>query len=1326
MNAARGLLSTVLATLCALAAVFAFGDVAQAAVTHKYLSSPITEIPAKGPPPAEETVAYPGPLGGVSSMTVDSGDLYLVRSGDLLDKFDASTGAFIAQLPQPASPYYDFHQGVAVGHGAGETEVYVGGDENGSEIQGRVAVYDAAGHIRGYWTGSDTPAGHFGCFECGGYGGVAADDSGNLLTKGLVYVVDPLNDVVDVFAPQAGGGEKYVAQITGPEPGVTFASLGGALAASVAVDQANGDVLVVEGTTVVDVFEPTALGEYTLVRRLTGTAAGPFERISGVTADGASGDVYVWEAERQVVDQFSSTSIYLGHLTGTSNTPAGAFGSPNAVAVDPASGDVYVGDTQRNINEEPFASVHIFGPNVVVPDVATEPASSVRTTAATLNGTVNPDEAGTATCRFEWGTSSSFDHIAPCEPEAVANGNAPVAVHATLGGLQADTTYHYRLVASDADGTNAGEASQDREFATPGPGIHQESASSVTSESATLGAAIDPDSAPTTYYFQYGTSTAYGSDLPLQPGREVGSGKGDVAVSVHPQGLVAGTVYHYRAVALSNVEGTPVTVAGPDQTFATQAAGTEITQPDDRQWEMVSPPNKQGAEIVAVGNETGDDIQAAADGSGITYGANSSIVANPAGNRSPDVVQALSTRGAPGDWTTADLSTIHNEGATVPALLRSEYRLFSDDLSLGVLTSPGPTPLPPLPPTTEASVYLRAANGEYKATVTSADLQSPGDKLETREAGVGFVSASPDLRHLVLDSPVALVPGAPAGGGLYEWSEGSLQLVSVTPNHELISNAYLGNIASYRGGDPRKAVSDDGSRIVWEDEHGRYYLRDTVKGETVSIDAAQGAPEPGARRSIYRTANSEGSRIFFTSTARLTANSTASELSQGNREDLYVFEVTSGNDEALAGKPIDLTVDANNEETADVLGVIGASEDGSYVYFVANGVLGDGAEHGARHGNCTRGLEAASQQSCNLYVEHYDDGAKAWTPPHWIAALSGDDSPTWGDGDSDLIRMTSRVSPDGGYLAFMSERSLTGYENRDANSDVADEEVYLYDASAARLVCASCNPTGARPAGIFRGTNYQERLVSYTEGLWSNRWLAGNIPGWTTDDNSSALYQSRYLSDSGRLFFNSSDALVPADVNGVEDVYEYEPAGVGSCQGATHGQSASVVYVGAGCVALISAGTSSEESAFMDASESGGDVFFLTLSKLAPQDYDTSIDLYDAHECTSAAPCAPAPTLTRPPCTTGDACKPAPTSQPILFGAPSSETFSGAGNVTPTGPVAKATSRSSQSARKLAKALKACRGKRKHQRVVCERRARKRYGTKPPRSGKSLSAKTTR
>jgi hypothetical protein len=182
---------------------------------------------------------------------------------------------------------------------------------------------------------------------------------------------------------------------------------------------------------------------------------------------------------------------------------------------------------------------------------------------------------------------------------------------------------------------------------------------------------------------------------------------------------------------------------------------------------------------------------------------------------------------------------------------------------------------------------------------------------------------------------------------------------------------------------------------------------------------------------------------------------------------------------------------------------------------------------------------------------------------------------------------------------------------------------------------------------------------------------------------------------------------VPQDVNGTEDVYQYEPPGVGGCS------TSSVTFSerSGGCVGLISSGTSAEESGFLDASESGGDVFFLTAAKLAPQDFDTALDVYDAHECTTSAPCFPAPAETTPPCTTEASCRPAPTPQPSIFGDPASATFSGAGNLTPTStPSPRPKTATQIRAERLARALKGCRAKHdKHKRLACESQARKRY-----------------
>ncbi len=1136
---------------------------------------------------------------------------------------------------------------------------------------------------------------------------------------------------------------------------LSFGEKGGAVGQlsepeGVAVNESSGDIYVVDkGNDRVEYFSST--GAY--VGEFNGSGANPavegkaaptgrFSEPGAIAIDNEQGspslgDVYVADVGNHMVDKFSASGEYIGQLSESST--GSEVGSINGLAVD-GQGKLWVCQQEKEIDAFSDALENEFISRItstgflygqVICGFAVDANDDIYNY-SDYTGIGKLNSSGQLLIEEFNSLLKEFSGVPG--PVAVDLGDGEVYVgnaddegsigRFTSGGKFVETFGSERLAASSGIAVDAAtgevyvaDAAADRVevFALEPEGhptIESESASTVTASSTTLAAQIKPTGPDTTYYFQYCAVTpASCTDVPAAPGVDLGGGFEPQNVYVHLQGLQAATVYRFRAIAINELGVSE----GAEKSFTTQAAGGEFALPDGRSWEMVTPPNKYGSDLIAVGNEQGADIQAADNGDAMTYGATAPFVLNPAGSRSPEVTQVFSTRTAPGTWSTADITTAHDEGAHDLAIGHSaEYKLFSPDLSAGLVEPWDTTPLPPLPPGSEKTIYLRMANGEYKALVTSTNTR-PGAKFGGKsgvDEVVEFENATPDFKHIVLYSGVGLTSAPNDEGGLYEWTEGKLQLIG-------------GGIGERLAG-VRHALSNDGSRVVSANGDGHLYLRDTASGETVQVDAAQGAPEPLNAESQYHSADDTDSRIFFTSAQRLTPDSTASpEYPQA--ADLYEFEVTGGS-EPLSGRLTDLTVDRNTGESADVRGVIGASEDGTYVYFVANGVLGDAGERGVKHGDCEHGHEVF-KEDCNLYVERYDEGTRKWSAPNLIATLSGADRHTWeNEGLVALKGMTSRVSPNGHYLAFMSERGFTGYENHDADSGVADEEVYLYDASTNRLVCASCNPSGARPVGKQMGQKYESNLIDYAEN-WRGRWLAASIPGWTTKDLLNSLYQSRYLSNSGRLFFNAADALVPADVNGNEDVYEYEPAGVGSCQGPGYGQSASDVFneTAGGCVGLISSGTSNEESAFMDASESGGDVFFMTESRLSPSDYDTSLDLYDAHECTTSSPCGPPVPLAPPPCTTGDACKAAPTPQPAIFGAPSSETFSGAGNILAAGsaPVT-VTSRSATQKRKLAAALKACRKKPKQRRTACERRARKRYGAKGAGAGKNVSTKTGR
>jgi hypothetical protein len=896
-------------------------------------------------------------------------------------------------------------------------------------------------------------------------------------------------------------------------------------------------------------------------------------------------------------------------------------------------------------------------------------------------------------------------------------------VTAMLTKLQPDTTYYYQLQAKNGKGTN--EDGAILHFTTTGPGILSTSVSSVAATSGTLDATLEPHNVPTSYRFEYDTKpyapeeAPHGIAVPASA-EAIGSTPGAVKVEQHIQGLTGGTTYYYRVVTVGEVEGKAEESGGEGHSFTTQGAG-EFALPDHRQYEMVSPPDKYGATLDGIGEPGGYNggvIQAAADGNALTYVANSPTEPEPAGYTNE--TQVYSTRGASG-WSTHDLALPHagaTDGSVGPGI---EYRFFGEDLSSAIVQPFGGF-IALAPQATEQTAYLQnedggaftplVTNGEGVADDTAKPFQPFGQFLD---AGAGhtcptglicgpyFVGATPNDSHVALTSEVALTQtplpensSHETPAQLYEWNAGEpasrqLQLVSVLPEGEggggpPATGASLGGRSFSE--DARGAISADGSRVFFSTTQNALYMRDVPAGKTLRLDLPAAGCETcgtGSPAGLFQLASPDGERVLFTDHQKLTSDSGA------NAEKADLYECVIG--EKVADQPAceltDVTPrDASGESAGVQGGVLGESEDGSYLYFVANGVLENiGAKVvGAVRGSCDGKVTAFTVGAqCNLYVRH--EGKTSL-----VAVLSGGDYSDVGTyGPTKLNTLTARVSPNGLYLAFMSDRELTGYDNHDATSGEPHEELYEYDAATGRTSCASCDPSGARPEGEEFGQEGDNMPLAGEKVVWEpNSWLAATIPGWTPFELATARYQSRYLSNTGRLFFNARSALVPNDVNNQWDVYEYEPEGVGTCTSATG--SGSDVFKpahafetevegkkqtgeeGAGCVGLISNGESKDESAFLDASatggkdaegaEGGGDVFFLTTAKLAPQDVDDSYDVYDAHECTTASPCTQGAT-SPPPCENEASCKPAPESQPGIYGPPASATFSGPGNLTP-------------------------------------------------------------
>jgi phosphodiesterase/alkaline phosphatase D-like protein len=196
------------------------------------------------------------------------------------------------------------------------------------------------------------------------------------------------------------------------------------------------------------------------------------------------------------------------------------------------------------------------------PTVVTKVASSVSQTSATLSATVNPNGGKVTSCHFDYGTTIGYGHEVPCSA-LPGSGASPVGVSASVTGLSANTTYHFRIVAENTGGSSFGA---DQTFPTlpQPPMVVPEAASSIAQTTATLNAAVNPNGGEvTSCEFDYGTSEAYGKSVPCSS--LPGSGSSSVAVSAVVVGLSADTTYHFRIVAI-NSGGTS---AGSDHTFQT-------------------------------------------------------------------------------------------------------------------------------------------------------------------------------------------------------------------------------------------------------------------------------------------------------------------------------------------------------------------------------------------------------------------------------------------------------------------------------------------------------------------------------------------------------------------------------------------------------------------------------------------------------------------------------------------------------------------------------------------------------------------------------------
>jgi hypothetical protein len=1140
---------------------------------------------------------------------------------------------------------FDGPQWIAVdnsGGGPSNEDVYV--TDVGNDV---IEKFNALGAYEGQLTGTCAAPG-----TCPGkaipFGellGVAVSRSGNLWVYG--------GSGVDEFS-SSGSFVGAFNTGRGAQPGL-------------AVDS-NENVYIVNGEPKVSMFEA---GHVEPGSELAEFGSG----VSGLAIDPATDDVFV--------DEASSIARYgpvdEPHPAPLQILPGAELSNSRGVAVNDA-GTVYASQAGTD-DLEAFRLVE--PPETEAASEVTE--ISATEDSATLHGTVRPEGEPLTECKFDYGTTESYGQEAPCKD--MPTGIEPQPVSAKIGGLEPRTVYHFRLVV--ADQKNGAINGNDEIFFTAHvPVVENESVLSTGSTEASVTASIDASGSPTTYHVEYGIGEAYGSSTPEV---SLGAAQASVGVLVKLGGLQAGIVYHYRLVA-TNTFGM---IAGPDATFTTAAVTQSATGlPNHRAYELVAPhdatevygpplhqytPGEPEGGVADEYTRVYKDYQAAANGEAVAFvggapasaSGGSGFVGTSTGN------QYLARRG-PDAWEDADIEPPGYE------LAISTFSAFSEDLTAYVLKTQFPLTATPDAPSQcaddgSAAPYLNDAGGYHSLITAAADGSCEAKGVE--------ISADGD--HVLLYSPSAYTEGAvPAKENnpednpeenLYDAVAGRLYQVNILPDGapEEHPNALFGgrqhHEESIYEATFEHAASRDGSRIFWtalegsgEEKQPRALyarLNDTQPqspsmGEvcteaadacTVQLDRAQTGAGGASGAGRFWDASADGTHVFFTDCHRLTVGSTAdaengcapkkvkggvdpgTELT-GN--DLYEYDFDKPEGERLT----DLTVDNKDAGGANVQGVIGVSESGDSVYFVAEGALTAGPN--------VEGHEPVAGQP-NLY-------SSMGGVTTFIATLTtGDDhftnlsttfqaAATSGDWEMEPGRRTAEVTPSGGAVSFMSTQSLTGYDNYgvagDSNAGTLTDadlpEVFVYQAATQRITCVSCAPSGQPPV---RGSELWEDARNANVGL-----------------SGQPANQSRWITEAEglQIYFMTDQPLIPGDANHRQDVYEWEADGSGECSQVT------------GCVAPLSSVIAPAPATFLDASANGQDVFFTQRAALVPQAIDETLKLYDARvdggfpESSEAC--------------TGTGCQGVPPAPPT-FATPSSVTFNGPGDFPPLTPVKKTT-----------------------------------------------------
>ncbi len=288
----------------------------------------------------------------------------------------------------------------------------------------------------------------------------------------------------------------------------------------------------------------------------------PATAITTTTAT-LNGSINANNASTTISFEYGTTVAYGTTATATPATATGATATLASSALSGlAPGTLYhyrikgvnsVGTT--NGNDLTFTTAAA----ATAPTATTLAANVITTVSAQLNGSVNANSSST-TVTFEYGTTTTYGTTVNATPNTVT-GSTITFVNAPITGLTPSTLYHYRIIAVNGIGTTNGNDLTFTTAAITAPTVNTTGATGITATGGTLNGSVNANGSTATVTFEYGTTTAYGSTINATPGTIVTNG----SISAVLTGLLPGTLYHYRAVAVNSIG----TTNGGDRTFTT-------------------------------------------------------------------------------------------------------------------------------------------------------------------------------------------------------------------------------------------------------------------------------------------------------------------------------------------------------------------------------------------------------------------------------------------------------------------------------------------------------------------------------------------------------------------------------------------------------------------------------------------------------------------------------------------------------------------------------------------------------------------------------------